>query len=52
MRIDNSGRVLSFSEKPKGEALQAMQVDTTVLGLSAEQSAGVSLYRFDGDLCV
>ena len=37
MRIDNQGRVRSFSEKPT-EALHAMRSDTTVLGLSAEQA--------------
>ncbi len=40
MQIDKSGRVLSFSEKPTGAALKAMQVDTTVLGLSAEKAKG------------
>jgi len=40
MKIDKSGRVLSFSEKPTGAALKAMQVDTTVLGLSAEKAKG------------
>src|SRR5678815_5896900 len=34
MKIDKNGRVISFSEKPKGEALKAMRVDTTVLGLT------------------
>ncbi|KAG1334117.1 Glucose-1-phosphate adenylyltransferase large subunit 1, chloroplastic [Cocos nucifera] len=34
MKIDNKGRVISFSEKPRGEDLKAMEVDTTVLGLS------------------
>lgn len=32
------GRVLEFSEKPKGDALKAMAVDTRVLGLSAEEA--------------
>ena len=35
MKIDNSGRIVEFAEKPSGEALRAMQVDTTVLGLNA-----------------
>ncbi|CAL9071755.1 unnamed protein product [Musa textilis] len=39
MKIDNKGRVISFSEKPKGEDLKAMEVDTTVLGLSKEEAA-------------
>lgn len=38
MKIDKTGRVISFSEKPKGDALEAMRVDTTVLGLPAEKA--------------
>jgi len=53
MKIDKSGRVLSFSEKPKGAALNAMQVDTTVLGLSREKAqespyiASMGIYVFE-----
>jgi glucose-1-phosphate adenylyltransferase len=53
LRIDSQGRVRAFSEKPTGEALQAMQVDTTVLGLSAGQAqaapyiASMGIYVFD-----
>lgn len=53
MKIDKSGRVLSFSEKPKGSALNAMQVDTTVLGLSREKAqespyiASMGIYVFE-----
>eukprot|EP00775_Hariotina_reticulata_P008568 gene8568-8750_t len=39
MKIDSDRRVTSFSEKPKGDALQAMKVDTTVLGLTPEEAA-------------
>ena len=39
MKIDEEGRIIEFSEKPKGDALKAMQVDTTVLGLDAEEAA-------------
>jgi len=39
MKIDETGRVIDFSEKPKGDALNAMQVDTTVLGLDAAEAA-------------
>ncbi|MGG6268224.1 glucose-1-phosphate adenylyltransferase [Leptolyngbya sp. AN03gr2] len=39
MKIDEAGRVVDFSEKPKGDALKEMQVDTTVLGLTAEEAA-------------
>lgn len=33
MKIDGEGRVTDFAEKPKGDALRAMKVDTTVLGV-------------------
>ncbi|MEI1377570.1 glucose-1-phosphate adenylyltransferase [Nostoc sp. UHCC 0926] len=52
MKIDDSGRVIDFSEKPKGEALRQMQVDTSVLGLSKEQAqqqpyiASMGIYVF------
>ena len=39
MKIDGSGRIVDFAEKPKGEALHAMRVDTTILGLDAERCA-------------
>ncbi|RIA04383.1 hypothetical protein BRARA_K01380, partial [Brassica rapa] len=38
MKIDEKGRVISFSEKPKGDDLKAMAVDTTILGLSKEEA--------------
>ena len=53
MKIDEGGRVISFSEKPKGEALRAMTVDTTALGLSpsaAKQTpfiASMGIYVFE-----
>ena len=53
MKIDHSGRVKSFSEKPKGDALKTMQVDTTVLGLSAHTArelpyiASMGIYVFE-----
>ncbi|MFN6527979.1 glucose-1-phosphate adenylyltransferase [Nostoc sp. ChiSLP03a] len=52
MKIDDSGRVIDFSEKPKGEALRQMQVDTSVLGLSKEHAqqqpyiASMGIYVF------
>jgi glucose-1-phosphate adenylyltransferase len=52
MKIDAQGRVIDFSEKPDGEALRQMQVDTTVLGLSAEEAvqkpyiASMGIYVF------
>jgi glucose-1-phosphate adenylyltransferase len=53
MKIDKKGRVKSFSEKPEGEALKAMQVDTTVLGLPTEKAkelpyiASMGIYVFE-----
>ena len=53
MKIDKNGRVVSFSEKPKGEALKAMRVDTTVLGLSRQEAkespyiASMGIYVFE-----
>jgi glucose-1-phosphate adenylyltransferase len=52
MKIDDHGRVVSFSEKPKGDALQAMAVDTTVMGLPKEKAkeqpfiASMGIYVF------
>jgi glucose-1-phosphate adenylyltransferase len=52
MKIDDAGRVIDFSEKPKGDALKAMQVDTTVLGLTPAQAqespyiASMGIYVF------
>ncbi|QEY31623.1 glucose-1-phosphate adenylyltransferase [Synechococcus sp. RSCCF101] len=39
MRTDVEGSILEFSEKPKGEALHAMAVDTSRFGLSGEDAA-------------
>lgn len=38
MKIDGQGRITSFAEKPTGDALKAMEVDTTVLGLDADKA--------------
>ena len=49
---DGSSRIVDFSEKPTGEALKAMQVDTSRLGLSSEQAqkqpyiASMGIYLF------
>ncbi|KAK4482893.1 hypothetical protein RD792_010066 [Penstemon davidsonii] len=56
MKIDNKGRVLSFSEKPKGNDLKGMAVDTTVLGLSQEEAekkpyiASMGVYVFKKEI--
>src|SRR6266481_4733540 len=39
LKTDHEGRIVEFKEKPKGEALEAMRVDTTSLGLSPEDAA-------------
>lgn len=52
MKIDSTGRVVQFSEKPTGEALKVMQVDTSSLGLSAAEArqqpyiASMGIYVF------
>jgi glucose-1-phosphate adenylyltransferase len=52
MKINEQGRVVDFSEKPEGDALKQMQVDTSVLGLSAEEAlqkpyiASMGIYIF------
>lgn len=38
MKINDQGRITSFAEKPTGDALKAMEVDTTVLGLDADKA--------------
>lgn len=58
MKIDQSGRVINFSEKPKGEALDQMRVDTTLLGLSPDQAelkpyiASMGIYVFKKDVLI
>ncbi|AMW28233.1 MULTISPECIES: glucose-1-phosphate adenylyltransferase [Arthrospira] len=57
MKIDEStGRIIDFSEKPKGEALKQMAVDTSTLGLSPEEAAespyiaSMGIYVFKKDV--
>lgn len=58
MKINEDGRIVDFSEKPKGEALQRMRVDTTTLGLTpaeAEQTpfiASMGIYVFKPEALV
>lgn len=58
MKTDESGRVIDFSEKPKGDALRQMQVDTTILGLTPEQAklqpyiASMGIYIFKRDVLI
>ncbi len=58
MKINESGRIVDFSEKPKGDALAKMRVDTTVLGLTPEQAklqpyiASMGIYIFKKEVLV
>jgi glucose-1-phosphate adenylyltransferase len=58
MKIDDNGRIISFSEKPKGDALKQMQVDTTTLGLTAQQAqekpyiASMGIYIFKKEVLI
>ncbi|MCA1618044.1 MAG: glucose-1-phosphate adenylyltransferase [Acidobacteria bacterium] len=55
MKMEPTGRIVEFSEKPKGQALEEMRVDTTAFGLSAEEAArrpflasmGIYVFKFD-----
>jgi len=53
MKIDQSGRVTAFSEKPQGDSLNSMRVDTTVLGLTPDEAknspyiASMGIYVFE-----
>jgi glucose-1-phosphate adenylyltransferase len=55
MRTDTSGRIQEFREKPKGEALEAMRVDTQSLGLTPDEAArrpflaSMGIYVFSRD---
>ncbi|HEY0378549.1 MAG TPA: glucose-1-phosphate adenylyltransferase [Pyrinomonadaceae bacterium] len=56
LKTDATGRITEFKEKPKGEALESMRVDTSSLGLTAEQAqarpflASMGIYVFKYDL--
>ncbi len=39
LKTDESGRIIEFKEKPKGEELLSMQVNTTKLGLDPAEAA-------------
>jgi glucose-1-phosphate adenylyltransferase len=55
MHTDDDGRIREFREKPKGKALEAMKVDTSLMGLSAEEAArrpylaSMGIYVFSRD---
>jgi len=56
MKIDRDGRIIDFSEKPKGDDLKKMQVDTSALGLDPEQAkrspyiASMGIYVFNKEI--
>ncbi|HEX2271001.1 MAG TPA: glucose-1-phosphate adenylyltransferase [Pyrinomonadaceae bacterium] len=55
LKIDNDGRIVEFKEKPKGDDLLSMQVDTGRLGLDAQEaqrrpylaSMGIYVFKYD-----
>ena len=55
LKTDETGRIVEFKEKPKGDDLLAMQVDTTTLGLDANEaqrrpflaSMGIYVFKYD-----
>ena len=55
LKTDSSGRIVEFKEKPKGDALESMTVDTTELGLNAAEAAkrpylasmGIYVFKYD-----
>jgi len=55
LKTDPAGRIVEFSEKPKREALDAMRVDTSSLGLTADEararpflaSMGIYVFKYD-----
>ncbi len=55
MRTSGEGRILEFKEKPKGDELRAMAVDTAQLGLTPEEAkerpylASMGIYVFSRD---
>jgi glucose-1-phosphate adenylyltransferase len=53
LKTDDEGRIVEFKEKPSGDALEAMRVDTTRFGLTEEESenrpflASMGIYVFN-----
>jgi glucose-1-phosphate adenylyltransferase len=58
MKINEQGRVVDFMEKPKGDDLKKMKVDTTILGLSPEEAqkspyiASMGIYVFTKEVLI
>src|SRR5437773_2277726 len=55
LKTDAAGRIIEFREKPTGETLERMRVDTTSFGLSADEasarpylaSMGIYVFKYD-----
>ena len=55
LKTDATGRIVEFREKPTGAALEDMRVDTTSMGLTAEEarerpylaSMGIYVFKYD-----
>jgi glucose-1-phosphate adenylyltransferase len=55
LKTDEAGRIIEFKEKPKGAELSSMQVDTTKLGLNADEatrrpylaSMGIYVFKYE-----
>jgi glucose-1-phosphate adenylyltransferase len=55
LKTDAAGRIIEFKEKPKGEELESMRVDTSSLGLNDEEasarpflaSMGIYVFKYD-----
>src|SRR6476659_6708235 len=55
LKTDEHGRIVEFKEKPKGDDLLSMQVDTTTLGLDPNEaqrrpflaSMGIYVFKYD-----
>ena len=55
LKTDETGRIVEFKEKPKGDDLLSMQVDTTRLGLDASEaqrrpflaSMGIYVFKYE-----
>ncbi|KAG8386698.1 hypothetical protein BUALT_Bualt03G0176000 [Buddleja alternifolia] len=58
MKIDEEGRIIEFAEKPKGEQLKSMKVDTTILGLDDKRAkempyiASMGIYVVSKDVMI
>jgi len=55
LKADEQGRIIEFKEKPKGDDLRSMSIDTTKFGLSPEEaqlkpflaSMGIYVFKYD-----